>query len=70
MERTPTLRKSFVIVIWLVSQTEALPRWRGALETSSGERFYFDTLTGLNRLMREVGGWQEAPAQTSLEDEK
>lgn len=62
-------RRSFVIVIWPVLQTGAPPHWRGALETLAGQRFYFHTLAGLNRLMHEIGGWQELPEQTLSDNE-
>ncbi|MBV6396459.1 MAG: hypothetical protein HFACDABA_02057 [Anaerolineales bacterium] len=64
---SPT-RASFVIVIWPESHDETL-QWRGTVEAASGARFYFHTLTDLNRIVRELGGWQDPPTQT-LEKEK
>lgn len=69
-QRQPARRKSFVVVIWLVSQTETATRWYGSLETLDGQRFYFHTLADLNRVIRDVGGWQEPPEQTHSTDEK
>ncbi len=35
--------------------------FRGTLETVAGQRFEFSTLTELNGLLCEVGGWVDAP---------
>lgn len=68
MNAIPPTRASFVIVIWPVSRNETA-RWRGVVEAASGERFYFHTLTDLNRIVCELGGWQDPPAQ-AVEKEK
>ena len=61
-------RTSFVVVIWPVSQA-APSHWRGAVETATGTRFYFQSLNDLNRIVRELGGWEEPPVQPSGQEE-
>jgi hypothetical protein len=42
--------------------------WRGCLETASGQRQYFHSLTDLNRLIRDCGGWIDPPMTTKREN--
>ncbi|MFZ5923060.1 MAG: hypothetical protein ACOYY3_18610 [Chloroflexota bacterium] len=58
-----------MIVIWPEPQEKLPPQWRGAIETVAGERFYFRTLTDLNRLVGELGGWMDPPPPRPAGDE-
>ena len=62
LEMPSNRRTSFVVVIWPISQAAPL-QWRGTVETATGARFYFQSLNNLNRIVRELGGWEELPAQ-------
>jgi hypothetical protein len=41
--------------------------WRGSIRTIDGQRMSFRTLTGLNRLLCELSGWNDPPTN-SIED--
>jgi len=60
-ERTHhTRRASFILSIWPEAQRAAPDCWRGYLETTTGQRAYFDSLDTLNRFLTERAGWREA----------
>lgn len=68
IEMPSNRRTSFVVVIWPVSQA-ASSQWRGAVETAAGAHYYFQSLNDLNRIVRELGGWEEPPIQPSGQEE-
>ncbi len=41
------------------------PVFRGTLEIVSGQQFEFSTLTELNILLCEIGGWIDVPQSTN-----
>ena len=41
------------------------PVFRGTLEIVSGQKFEFSTLTELNSLLCEIGGWIDTPPLTN-----
>jgi len=54
-------KASYVVSIWHEPQPDGLSIWCGYLETAAGQRFDFGTLTELNRLLCELGGWMDPP---------
>ena len=59
---------SYVVSIWHQPHHDDVSVWRGYLETAAGQRFDFGTLTELNRLLCELGGWMDPPIpETTLQ---
>ena len=62
-EKTPIFtvhRKSYILSIWAEHQADGASVWRGCLETTMGQRTYFVSLTDLNRLLHDLGGWTDS----------
>lgn len=68
MNSSSTPRKvSYVLSIWREVEQESAPSWKGDLETAAGQHLNFTSLTELNHLLCELGGWIDPPANpTSL----
>jgi environmental stress-induced protein Ves len=60
-------RTVLVISIWTEMMAGKQLAWRGSIRTIDGQRMSFGTLTGLNRLLCELSGWNDPPTN-SIED--
>jgi hypothetical protein len=62
MRQKPDIRRlTYTLSIWLEPQPDKRTVWRGSMETIAGQRFVFDSLAELNRLLAELGGWMDSP---------
>jgi hypothetical protein len=62
MENSPDSRRTiFIISLWAEMTQGKPPVWRGSIRTIDGQRMSFNTLTGLNRILRELSGWHDPP---------
>lgn len=52
-------RAAFILTIWAETVPAEAAAWRGYLENANGQRHYFASLAGLNRLLIESGGWED-----------
>lgn len=56
---------TYIISIRSEYQKLGSPVFRGTLEIVSGQKFEFSTLTELNSLLCEIGGWIDTPPLTN-----
>ena len=62
MDKPPGMRRlTYTLVIWNEPRPDRRSVWRGWLQTLAGQRFAFDSLAELNRLLAELGGWMDQP---------
>jgi hypothetical protein len=52
-------RFSYLLSLWRDQGDDETGKWRGCLETPSGQRLYFTRLSELIRLLSELSGWSE-----------
>ena len=58
MENSPDSRRTLLVIsIWAEMFPGKQLAWRGSIRTIDGKRISFNTLTDLNRLLRELSGW-------------
>jgi hypothetical protein len=62
-----TPRTVLVLSLWAEMQSGGQLAWRGTIRTVDGQRKNFSTLPGLNRILSELTGWQDA--STGFTDE-
>ena len=60
-----TRRFVYILLVWNNTQPEQLAASRGYLESISGERHYFHTLSELNALLIHLAGWVEPASDPS-----
>lgn len=56
---------SYIVSIWRESEQESGFYWKGDLETIAGQHLNFSSLTELNHLLCELGGWIDPPAESA-----
>ena len=68
MDNTPDSQRTILVLsIWTEMAPGKQLAWRGSIRTIDGQRMRFRTLAGLNQLVCELSGWQDALAG-SLKD--
>ena len=66
MNTLPTHCKiSYVVSIWREAEQESAPSWKGDLETAAGQHLNFASLSELNHLLSELGGWIDPPVASA-----
>jgi hypothetical protein len=66
MNTLPTPRKvSYVLSIWREADQESVLCWKGNLETTARQHLNCTSLAELNRLLCELGGWIDPPADSA-----
>jgi hypothetical protein len=66
MNSFPAPRKvSYVVSIGREVQQETALSWKGNLETAAGQHLDFTSLTELNHLLCELGGWIDPPVESA-----
>ncbi len=62
MGKQPDIRRlNYTLSIWMEPQVGNRQIWRGSMETRAGQRFIFNSLAELNRLLAELAGWIDPP---------
>ena len=66
MNSSSTPRKvSYVVSIWREAEQGSVFYWKGNLETAAGQHLDFTSLTELNHLLCELGGWMDPPTDSA-----
>ncbi len=52
---------SYFLTIWSERRSDLPPVWHGMIQVGGGQSFGFSTLTELERLLCELGGWMDPP---------
>ena len=60
-----TRKVSYVVSSWREADQESALCWKGDLETTAGQHLIFTSLTELNHLLCELGGWIDPTAESA-----